>query len=176
MNKQEKKKEYLGYELTDKGIKLTNERIFEGIPSFILDPMITKQYNKYKKWRTYSKAVKIFNNLYSNELLINSYQEVLREHLNNPKYDITLVFWDTSLLYDILKNNKEIVKKKKEIKLNTDELTPKTEFLEKCSYVETALRNRDLVDTKTQKQVIALVGQTITEARNIENLEYIKTP
>lgn len=173
MNKEEipQNKKYMGYKIRDNEILLTNEKVFKELG--ITEDQLQKFYNQYKEGLKYSKAVKVFNTVYSNDLVLNSYQEILKDSLNNPTYDITLVFYDTCLLYDKLKDNTELVAMKESTKLYTEGINLKTDFLKWCSYVELGLKNFSTVDKTTQNQILALVIQTIRESEIIENIQYL---
>ena len=161
---------YLGYEVTDEEINLTNERLFT--EKGVTEEDILKMYEDYKDCELYAKAIKLLNNLYSNELLLDSYQSILNDTVSF-KFDVRLVMYDTYLLSDKLTKNEKLLATKKKTKLLTERIEPKTEFLEKANIIELAMKHYKDLDNKTQKQVLALVMQSVHDSDIIDNIKYL---
>lgn len=159
-------KNFLGYEIGKDKVKLTNEKVFTQVGATEED--IKQMYDQYKDCYLYSKAVKVFNEVYNNELLKTTYQSIITDQVNYT-FDITLVEVDTYLLYNILIENKDLLATKNKTNCLTDKIKPKTNYTKQAVIIELAMKHIKLLDDKTRKQVIAIVMQTINDANIIES-------
>lgn len=164
-NKEQKLKEgkiLIGYDFDDDGsLILANERSFS--KDGVTDEEIETEYNKLKDCYDYVKAVEKFNIVYNNVFALQKAQ--IDMSLNNlGNFDIMLVLIDTQLLYDKLKDNEIVLNNKKKFKLLTSKIKPKTYFIEMVNVIELAFKNYKKFDDKMQKQILALVIQTINDA------------
>lgn len=152
----------IGYEINDDGsLTLTNERVFTEYG--ITDAEIEETYNYLKDCYEYAKAVEKFNIAYNNAFALQKAQ--VEASLNsNGKFDIMLVLIDTQLLYDELKDNEIVLKNKKNYKLLTDKIKPRTYFIDMVNVIELAFKNYKKFDDKTQKQLLALIMLTVNDA------------
>jgi len=173
----------MGYELNKDGsLKLANERVFDYVG--MSDDMIELLYDDLKDCQAYIKAVKKFNKVYNN-IFLNQKAQIeaslkFKQRSSNTSYiehnesiyempsqfDINLVLLDTCLLCEKLADNDIVLANKDKFKLLSDKIEPKTEFIKMVNVIELAFKNYKKFDRTTQKQLVALVKQTIGDAEN----------
>ena len=157
-----------GYTITEDGtVILTSEKSADKNAT----PERQKEvYKDNKDCYNFLKAVEKLNPVYDNFFLMNIKQSVLTEELAY-NYNILLPLCDTYFIYEKLKTNEKLLGKKKKTKLASEKIKPKTDYTIKTGLIELAMKNFNLIDTTTQKQVLSLILGTIDVANKEDNIE-----
>jgi len=157
-----------GYELTEEGtVILTTEKSADKNAT----PERQKEtYEENKDCYKFMKAVEKLNPIYNDMFLVSIKQSILTQELLYD-YNILLPLCDTYFIYEKLKTNEKLLAKQKKTKLSSNKIKPKTEYTKKTSLIELAIKNFQLIDNTTQKQILSLVLGTIDVADKEENIE-----
>lgn len=160
--------DFEGYTLTEEGtVILTTEDSADKNATIEIQKEV---YEENKDCYKFIKSVEKLNPIYNDMFLTNIKQSNL-EHELMYKYNILLPLCDTYFIYEKLKTNEELLKKKKKTKLLSEKIKPETDYTIKTGLIELAVKNFKLIDTVTQKQILGLILGSIDVANKEENIE-----
>ena len=159
---------FSGYELTEDGtVILTSEKSADENATPERQQEI---YKEYKDCYKYIKAVEKLNPIYNDLFLATVKQNMLSQELLY-NYNILLPLCDTYFIYEKLRTNEKLLAKQKKTKLLADKIKPTTEYTKKTGLIELAVKNFNLIDKTTQKQILGLVLGSIDVAEKEKDVE-----
>jgi len=124
--------------------------------------------NNLKDGRKFAKAVKYFNDMYSNIFASNVMHEFAENELDF-KMNIYLPLIDVFFVYDAIKDNPIFTKGIKNTKLKVNRIDPKTAYVEKAAYIELGLKKYNKLDDETKRLIVITAGNTLIDYSRLEN-------